>query len=160
MNRPTCIMTVQVQGTNLDITDDLYEFVRKKVDDALQALGSLDRDPVKVDVELERTTRRHPKELEDQRRYRAETNVTVPSRLIRAEGSADNIHQAIVKMKHVLTRELREWREQMIDERRAGGRQAKHELGEEIAAEQLGRGSEDEERESLDEFGESGQAEE
>lgn len=148
-------MNVQVQGTNLEITDELYDFVRDKLADALEALGSLDRDPVQVDVELERTTRRHPKELEDQRRYRAETNVTVPSRLIRAEGSAETIHQAIVEMKHVLTRELREWREQMIDDRRAGGRQAKHQLGEEIAAEQFGEPSEDEELpDERDEYGE------
>lgn len=138
-------MNVQLQGTNLEITDELYDLVHDKLADALGALGSLDRDPVKVDVELERTTRRHPKELEDQRRYRAETNITVPSRLIRAEGSADTIHQAIVEMKHVLTRELREWREQVIDDRREGGRQAKQQLGEEIAAEQFGGLSEDEE---------------
>lgn len=157
-------MNVQIQGTNIEITDELYDFVHNKLADALEALGSLDRDPVKVDVELERTTRRHPKELEDQRRYRAETNVTVPSRLIRAERSADTMHQAIVEMKHVLTRELREWREQVIDDRRAGGRQAKHQLGEEIAAEEFGELSEDEEfsgeEGELGEFSESTSEEE
>jgi len=128
-------MLVRVQGTNLDLNDDLYTFVTDKLEDAFRALGALDRDPVKVDVELEETTRRHPQELEDQRLFRAEANVTVPGHLIRAEGSADTLEQSVVEMKHRLTREIREWREQLIDERRAGGRRAKHEMGEEIEAE-------------------------
>ena len=128
-------MLVRVQGTNLDLSDDLYIFVTDKLEDAFRALGALDRDPVKVDVELEETTRRHPQELEDQRRFRAEANVTVPGHLIRAEGSADTLKQSVVEMKHHLTRKIREWREQLIDERRAGGRRAKHEVGGAIEAE-------------------------
>jgi len=149
-------MLIRVQGTNLDLSDELYAFVKEKLNDAFRALGDLDRDPVQVDVELEETTRRHPQELEDQRRYRAEANVTVPGRLIRAEGSADTLQQSVVEMKHRLTREIREWREKMIDERREGARRAKVELGEEIEAEQYeGLGDEYEDRyvEELGEFG-------
>ena len=149
-------MIVRVQGTNLDLNDELYAFTRDKLKDTFRALGALDRDPVTVDVELEETTRRHPQEREDQRRYRAEANVTVPGHLIRAEGSADTIQQSIVEMKHRLTRELREWRERVIDTRRAGGRQATEQLGAEIEAEQYeGLGDEYEDRyvEEIDEFG-------
>jgi ribosomal subunit interface protein len=138
-------MDVRIQGTNMELTEELYTFVEAKLEDSYRALGRLDRDPVQVDVELEETTRRHPHELEDQRRYRAEANVTVPGRLIRAEGSGDDIEQAIVAMKHRLTRELREWRERVIDERRAGGRRAKQELGEEIEAERYADIEDDEE---------------
>jgi len=149
-------MIVRVQGTNLNLDDELYAFVRGKLEDTFRALGSIDRDPVAVDVELEETTGRYSQELEDQRRYRAEANVTVPGHLIRAEGSADTIQQSIVEMKHRLTRELREWRERMIDARRAGGRQAKKQLGAEIEAEHYeGLGDEYEDRyvEEIDEFG-------
>lgn len=128
-------MLVRVQGTNLEITDDRYAYVKDKLEDCFHMLGSLNRSSVQVDVELEETTRRHPKELEDQRRYRAEANVTVPERLIRAEGSADTIDQSIVEMKHRLTRKLREWRERLIDERREGAHRAKHEMGAEIESE-------------------------
>lgn len=149
-------MMVRVQGTNLKLDDELYAFVRNKLDDTFRALGSLDRDPVMVDVELEETTGRYSQALEDQRRYRAEANVTVPGHLIRAEGSADTIQQSIVEMKHRLTRELREWRERIIDARREGGRQAKKQLGTEIEAERYeGLGDEYEDRyvEEIDEFG-------
>lgn len=114
-------MIVRVQGTNLDLNDDLYDFTKTKLNSVFRALGSLNWDSVHVDVELEETTRRHPKEREDQGRYRAEANVTVPGRLIRAEGSADTIRQSIVELKHRLTREIREWRETVTDERREGG---------------------------------------
>lgn len=148
-------MLVQVQGTNLEITDELFAFTTDKLEDCFRMLGSLDRRPVQVDVELERTTRRHPKEREDQRLYRAEANVTVPGRLIRAEGSADTLQQSIVEMKHRLTRELREWRERLIDERREGARHAKRKMGEEIEAERYeGLSDEHEDRyvEEIDEF--------
>ena len=150
-------MLVRVQGTNVDLDDDLYEFTKGKLEDTFRALGALNRESVQVDVELEETTRRHPKEREDERRYRAEANITVPGRLIRAEGSADTMQQSIVEMKHNLTREIREWREKLIDERREGGRRAKMEMGEEIEAERYeGLGDEYEARyvEEIDEFGE------
>jgi ribosomal subunit interface protein len=118
-------MVVRVQGTNIDLSDELYAYVQDKLADSFRALGQLDTDSVHVDVELERTTRRHPQEREDERRYRAEANVTVPGRLIRAEGSADDMRSAVVEMKHRLTRELRDWRERVIDARRAGARKAK-----------------------------------
>lgn len=148
-------MLIRVQGTNLELSDELYAFVKTKLGDAFRALGGLDRDPVQVDVELEETTRRHPQEREDQRRYRAEVNLTVPGHLIRAEGSADTLRQSIVEMKHRLTREIRDWREQLIDDRREGARRAKHTLGARIASEQYeGLGDEYEDRytEELEEF--------
>jgi hypothetical protein len=42
-------------------------------------------------------------------------------------------------MKHHLTREIRSWREHLIDARRQGGREAKYSLGAEIEAEHLDR---------------------
>lgn len=149
-------MLIRVQGTNLELNDARYALVKNKLDRALRALGALDLDSVQVDVELEETTRRHPKEREDERRYRAEANVTVPGHLIRAEGSGDTLKYAIVDMKNHLTRELREWREKLIDQRREGGRRVKLERGEEIEAERY-EGLEDEYEtryvEEIDELG-------
>jgi chloramphenicol 3-O-phosphotransferase len=71
-------MLVRVQGTNVDLDDDLYAFARENLEDAFCALRALSRESVKVDAELEETTCRHPKEREDARRYGAETNITVP----------------------------------------------------------------------------------
>ncbi|NBC18116.1 MAG: ribosome-associated translation inhibitor RaiA [Bacteroidetes bacterium] len=124
-------MTITFQATNLSLTDDLRTYVEDKLADCLRPLQDMNLDPVSVDVELERTTFRHPHAREDQRRFRAEANVTVPGRrLIRAEGSADDLRQAIVQMKHVLTRDLRRWHERLIAKSRQGAREAKALLSE------------------------------
>lgn len=123
-------MNITFQATNLSLNDDLRTYVEKKLEDCLRPLQDMNLDPVSVDVELERTTLRHPHEREDQRRFRAEANVTVPGRLIRAEGSADDLRQAVVQMKHVLTRDLRRWHERVVAKSRQGAREAKALLSE------------------------------
>ena len=51
-------------------------------------------------------------------------------KLIRAEGSADDLRQAVVQMKHVLTRDLRRWHERVVAKSRQGAREAKALLSE------------------------------
>ena len=53
-------MILRLQGTYLDFSDDFYPFVTDNPTNAFRAFGALDRDSVKVDVELEETTRRRP----------------------------------------------------------------------------------------------------
>ncbi len=118
-------MNITFQGTNLDLNDDLRSFVEEKLNDAFKAFGHIKTDPIRVAVELERTTRHHRK---NDALYRAEANVSVPGRLIRAEESSDDLYQAIVAMKETLTREIRQWRERHLDQRRNGGRAAKEML--------------------------------
>lgn len=126
-------MEVNVQGTNLDLTPEITAYLDEKLEETFRALGSVDRDPILVDVELEDTTRRHPHELDDQRRYRAEATVSVPGRVLRAVGSEDDLFQSIVSMKQILQRELREWRARVTDDRRQGAREAKHMADEDLA---------------------------
>jgi len=145
-------MDIQLQTTNLDLTDALRTAIYNKLDDALRALGSVSREAVRVHVEVEKTTRRHPQEREDERLYRAEANVTVPGRLIRAEGSGDDVERAIVEMKHHLTREIRSWREHLIETRRRGGREAKYTLGTEIEEERLAQIDDSDEQRYEDEI--------
>lgn len=115
-------MNVTIQGTNLPLTDELRSFVVEKLEPAFRAFGKMNLDPVKVDVELEKTALHQGKDLH---RYRVEANVSVPGRFFRAEASSDDLREAVVKMKHTLTREIRSWRERLIDERRRGARAGK-----------------------------------
>lgn len=125
-------MDLKLQGTNLELTSEIREFLDNKLDDCFRMLGNTNRDPVSFAVELEQTTRRHPHDQEDQRRYRAEATVSVPGRIIRAERSQDDLFQSIVEMKDRLMRGLRDWREKITDERREGAREAKHVQGERL----------------------------
>lgn len=117
-------MRMNVQGTNLELTDELRAFLDEKLQDCYRALGNVSPESVGVDVELERTTRRYTRDRPHEQRYRAEANVSVPGRLIRAEASAHDPYQAIVKLKKTLTRKLRTWRERIIDDARKGARAA------------------------------------
>ncbi len=123
---------ITLQGTNLSITPELRQFVDKKIEDAVRALGEVNPDAVRIEIELEHTSRRHPQERKDEQLFRAEANVKVPGRLIRVEESAMHIEQAIVKMKNTLTRQIRHWRERTIEHKRKGGRRAKS-MGEQPA---------------------------
>lgn len=121
-------MNVTIQGTNLPLTDELRSFVVEKLEHAFRAFGKMNLDPVKVDVELEKTALHQGKDLH---RYRAEANVSVPGRFFRAEASSDDLCKAIVEMKRTLAREIRSWRERLIDERRRGARAAREMLSSE-----------------------------
>ena len=123
-------MNITLQGTNLDLNDELRDLVNDKLEDCFRPLKDVDQDPIQVDIELEKTTRRYHQEKEDEQLYRAEANVSIPGRLIRVEESAPEVERAIVEMKHTLTREIRQWREKLTDERRAGSRRAKEMLSE------------------------------
>jgi ribosomal subunit interface protein len=118
-------MNITFQATNLELNDEIRSMVEKKLNNAFRAFGDMNLDPVQIDIQLERTTRRHPQERETEQLYRAEANVSVPGRLIRAEGTAGVLEQAVVSMKRKLTREIRVWRTKRIDGTRAGARTAK-----------------------------------
>ena len=118
-------MNVVIQGTNLDLSDDLRVFVNRKINDCMRSFGDMDLEPVRISIELEQTTLRHPNEREDRQSYRAEANISIPGNAIRVEESAMDVKQAVVKLKHTVMREVRTWRERRIDSNRKGGRKAK-----------------------------------
>lgn len=118
-------MNITLQGTNLELTHELRKFIYKKLDDCKKAFGDVDLSAVHIEVEIEKTTRRHPQERRNGQLYRAEANVKVPGHFIRVEESAMQVEPAIVKMKNTLTRSIRHWREHLIERRRSGARKAK-----------------------------------
>ena len=124
-NRSDNVMNIKLQGTNLELTHEIRKFVYKKLNDCRRALGDVDMNAVQIDIELEKTTSRHPQERRNGQLYRAEANVRVPGRFIRAEESSMHLEPAIVKMKNTLTRNIRHWREHVIEHRRNGARKAK-----------------------------------
>ncbi|HLT46810.1 MAG TPA: ribosome-associated translation inhibitor RaiA [Rubricoccaceae bacterium] len=116
-------MIVSLKGTRLTLTSGIRRLVEDKLADAFRAFGDTDLAPVTVEVEVEHTTRRY-RDLASARPYRAEATVHVPGATLRAEGSADDLEQAIVEMKHTLTRQIREWRAQRREASRQGARAA------------------------------------
>ena len=122
-------MNVILQGTRIELTDDVRALVDDKLEDCLRPLGDTSLEPVTVNIEVELTTRRHPQERETEQLYRSEATVSVPGRVIRAEGTGPSLKRAVVQMKRKLTGEIRDWRNKVIDDSREGARFAKDEWG-------------------------------
>ena len=116
-------MTISIQGTDFTLTDDIRELVESKLADAFRPLGRTNLDPVHVAVEIERRTT-HLDAKANVHQYRAEATVTAYNSTFRAEGSDDNLLQAVVEMKHKLTRQVREWRGRLRTEQLKGARRA------------------------------------
>ncbi len=118
-------MNITLKGTQLVLTSKLRDLVNRKLDDSLRAFGDMNLDAVKIAVELENTSHRYLKENDNEQPFRAEANVSFPGHSLRVEETASSIEQAIIKLKHTLTRDIRKWRERTIDNRRKGARQFK-----------------------------------
>ena len=118
-------MNINLRGTNLELTSDLREQVREKIGSSLRAFGSMNLEPAHIDIELERTTRRHLNAREREQLYRAEATVSLRGHTFRVEESAMELDLAIVQLKHTLTRDIRKWRERIIENGRKGARKAK-----------------------------------
>ena len=119
-------MHTHIQSINFKIRNNSRAFVEEKMQDCLRALGDMNLDAVRISVVLEQSTVRHLNERESDQRFRAEAHVTLPGPPIHVQASASELDQAVVKLKHVLTRELRHYRERRIEGSRRGARRAKN----------------------------------
>ena len=104
------------KGTNLAITNDISDYLLKKVDAISKIADSLDPSSM-MDVELERTTTHHEKgEI-----YRAEFNLTVNGKMYRSEEYSTDIMSAIDLSKDAILRELRSHKDRDISIVRRSG---------------------------------------
>ncbi|OGL87373.1 ribosomal subunit interface protein [Candidatus Uhrbacteria bacterium RIFCSPLOWO2_02_FULL_48_12] len=99
-------MVVDIKGTNLELTPALKKYATEKIASLVKFYPGL----IQARIELERTTKHHHKgEV-----WRAESNISGPQHLFRAEAMANDIYAAIDAMKDELKREL-----QALKEKRA-----------------------------------------
>lgn len=124
-------MNISIQGSNIDLSNELREFVQKKIDDSLRVLSSMNQESISIAIELEYTTRRYIHEKENKQSYKAEATIGLPGHTLRVEESAMDIERAVVKLKHTLTRDLREWKRRLIENQRNGARKVKRDTIEE-----------------------------
>lgn len=87
-------MNINIKAKNLDLTDSINTYINQKI-------GSLGKfttrygEAVICDVEIERSTKHHQKGMV----FRAEANIRIPKKLLRAESRAINIRIAIDQVK-------------------------------------------------------------
>jgi putative sigma-54 modulation protein len=108
-------MNISIKGTNLDLTTAIKEYVDDKV-------GNLDKfiDAMEAKVELEKD-KRHQTGLV----YRAEVNMIVGGKIMRAEAKAEDIYAAVDLVIPKLKEQVSKFKDKRTTQARKGAREAK-----------------------------------
>jgi len=98
-------MIITIKKTQVDITEDQKSIIEEKISGLEKYFDNI----ISADVEVGVTTQHHNKgDI-----YRAEVNLSVPGKVIRAEAETESIEKSINIVKDVLKRELVEYKEKM-----------------------------------------------
>ena len=95
-------MTInRIKGTNMELTEAIKTAVEQELatlDPLLERWGTA----VSADVEVGKVSNHHKKgEI-----FRAEVNLTIPGKLLRAESEQEDLYMAVREVVHTLQREL------------------------------------------------------
>lgn len=123
-------MNISIQGTNIDLSQALRELVQQKIGQSLRVLGSINQESISIAIQLENTSGRYVHTKENEQLYKAVATIGLPGHTFRIEESAMDIDRAIIKLKHTMTRDLREWKKRLIESRRNGARKVKRGVAE------------------------------
>lgn len=116
-------MIINLKGTQLDLTFSLKKFIEIKLQRLQKYIDHIDKNNVAmVDVEVGRTTRHHKK---GSGVYRAEINLSIPQKLLRAEATGENIRSALLESVREIEREIRKYKTKYRDARIRTARRSK-----------------------------------
>jgi ribosomal subunit interface protein len=101
-------MKIDIKATNLDLTPALRVYIDEKIGVLAKFLKRWDMEGgVEVWVEVARTTRHHQKGPV----FRAEADIRLPGKILRAEDAALDIRVAIDRVRDKLKREIEKYKE-------------------------------------------------
>ena len=113
-------MNIIIKGTNLELHNDLKEYVNEKIGGLKKFIENenMDSSSVVVRVELARTTRHH----QHGDIYKAEVNLQLPKKMIRSADESDDIYKSIDKVKDELREMINSYKDEKITKTRRGAR--------------------------------------
>ena len=93
-------MNIIIKGTNLELHNDLKEYVHEKIGGLKKFIENEDMDSnsIKARVELARTTKHH----QHGEVYRAEVNLQFPGKMLRNVVESEDIYKSIDDVKDEL----------------------------------------------------------
>ncbi|HEY4475211.1 MAG TPA: ribosome-associated translation inhibitor RaiA [Candidatus Paceibacterota bacterium] len=101
-------MNINVKATNLDLTPALKEYIEEKIGSLSKFLKRWEAEGVvEVWVEVGRTTSHHQKGNV----FRAEVDIRLPRKVLRAEDEDFDVRAAIDKIKDRLKREIERYKD-------------------------------------------------
>jgi putative sigma-54 modulation protein len=98
-------MIINIKKTQVEITDREKSIIEEKVSGLTKYFDNI----ITADVEVGLTSQHHNKG----NIYRAEVNLSVPNKIIRAEAETESIEKSMNLVKDVLKRALVEYKEKM-----------------------------------------------
>ncbi len=119
-------MKINIKGVNLELTPAINTYIEDRINglekfisgDDLKQWDEKNQAAVEADVEIARTTNHHRQGDV----YRAEVNIKVPGRIIRAEAEEWDMRVAIDRVKDQLQIELKKYKNKQETEYRDGSR--------------------------------------
>ena len=113
-------MNIIIKGTNLELHNDLKEYVNEKIGGLKKFIENenMDSSSVIVRVELAKTTRHH----QHGDIYKAEVNLQLPGKTIRAVEESDDIYKSIDSVKDELREMINSYKRERITKTRRGAR--------------------------------------
>jgi len=107
LNRVFSFMKFSIKTKNFESTEEIENYLDKKLKSLEKFLSSFNRDLVKVEVEIGRTTKHH--QAGDI--FRAEINLSINGKLFRVESEQESLYAAIDEVRDDLEREIKKFKE-------------------------------------------------
>ena len=109
-----------LKATNMELTDAIKAHVENRVDSLKKLCG--DFDPAdEIKIEVGKTTQHHAKGPF----FKAEMQLAVPGTMLRAEEEAEDLYEAIDKVRDQIRRQLTEYKDKLKDRSLRGSRPGK-----------------------------------
>lgn len=100
-------MRVSLKGTNLTLLESTREYVDRKLVKMTEKFLARDGESIDLDIEVGKTTKHH----KTGPYFRAEANLSVGKKLLRAEALGENLNEAIDLLEEELEREIKKFKE-------------------------------------------------
>lgn len=100
-------MRVSIKGTNIALLESTREYVDKKLVKTAERFLARDGEPIALDIEVGKTTKHH----KTGPYFRAEANLSLGKKLLRAEAVGENLNEAIDLLEEELEREIKKFKE-------------------------------------------------
>ena len=101
-------MNIDIKATGLDLTEPLREYIETKIGSLDKFLARFEADSIRVQVEVARISMHH----KHGDVFYAEGNLTFPGGSLRATDKSSDIKMSIDKVKDILQREIRKYKDQ------------------------------------------------
>jgi len=100
-------MNIIIKATNIELTDSLEQWVKTRLEPLAKLEKTLQEKDVEIWVEIGKTSKHHRKgDI-----FRAEAQLRLPGKSIRAEAVTNNLRKSINEIRDKLQREIKQYKE-------------------------------------------------